>query len=382
MRRRMYVATVGSVLAGGCLGFGGNDDGGNESGTGTPAEPTASGGDRPVGFERQWQTDLGIDRINMTRVSTAVRDDPVDTTHDRGMTALALADGTERWARRTTMPFDALTADDDGVFAAWTTGELLAIDPGSGDVRWERGESGNENSIYGPVVTTAEHVAIDGPEGIVVYGKASGRRVTTVAESTSLLAAHDGGFLVGSSAGLTHYAPDGTVGWRLEELPFTFALDAAVAETGLVVAGDSAILAVDPADGSKLWASSVDSDVTNARAVTADGVAFVTDAFDAGTVYAFEVGSGARRWSERRDGMVPFPMVALDSALIVEDSEARSASGNRTQSGDGDQAQARALRTGEVLDSIPTGFEKGIMGTAGRGRTFVGVGRTVYGYRV
>ena len=368
MRRRTYVATVGSVLAGGCLGLGGSDGGqGPNSSTGTPTGTPDSGEDQPVGFERQWQTDLGIDRLNMTRVSTAVRDDTVYTTHDQGMTALSLGDGDERWAKPTATTFDGLAADDDGVFAVWTTGELLAVDPDGGDVRWERGESGNESSVYGPVVTTAEHVAASGPEGIVVYRKASGQRVATLGESAALLAAHDGGFLVDASAGLTHYAPDGTVTWRRDDVPYTFAFDAAVTETALVVAGDRALVAVDPADGSKRWESTLDTDFVDARVVTAEGVAFVTEAFDASTVYAVAVESGDLLWNESDEGMVTFPMVALDSALVVESN---------------DEAQARDHRTGEVLDSISTGFEKGIMGTAARGRTFVGVGRTVYGYRV
>ncbi|WP_424017422.1 PQQ-binding-like beta-propeller repeat protein [Halorientalis pallida] len=367
MQRRTYVATVGAALAGGCLGLGGRDGQGTDGGTGTPTGTTESGGDGTVRFERQWQTDLGIDRLNMTRVSTATRSDTVYTTHDRGMTALSLADGDERWARPTTRPFDALAADDDGVFAVWTTGELLAVDPDTGDLRWERGDSGNGNAVYGPVVTTAEHVAAEGPEGIVVYGKASGQRVATLGESGGLLAAYDGGFLVDASAGLTRYAPDGTVDWQVTEVPYTFGYDASLGETGLVVAGDTAVIGVDPADGSKRWTESVDADFMDANVTTAGGVAFFGGGFDRNAVYAVEISSGTRLWDASLDGMVPFPMVALDSALIVEDD---------------DQAQARDLETGEVLDSISTSFEKSFMGTAARGRTFVGVGRTVYGYRV
>lgn len=367
MQRRTYVATVGAALAGGCLGLGGRDGQGTDGGTGTPTGTDGSGEDRPVGFEQQWQTDLGIDRINMARVSTAVRNDTVYTTHDRGVTALSLVDGDERWAKPTPTPFDALTADEDGVFAVWTTGELLAVDPDTGDVRWERGESGNESAIYGPVVTTDEHVAASGPAGTVVYEKATGQRVATLGASASLLAAHDGGFLVDSSAGLARYAPGGTVDWRADDVPVTFALDASVTGTTLIVAGDTSVGAIDLQDGARRWAESIDADLLDADVTTAGGVAFVSGGLEANTVYAVEVESGKRRWTDTLDGTVPFPMVALDSALIVEDSE---------------QAQARDHRTGEVLDSFESGFEKGIMGTAGRGRTFVGVGRTVYGYRV
>ncbi|SDE95031.1 outer membrane protein assembly factor BamB family protein [Halorientalis regularis] len=366
MRRRTYVATVGSVLAGGCLGLGGKDGRGTDDRTGTPAGTEASGGDRPVGFERQWTTELGIDSLDMAHVSAAVRDDTVYTTHDRGMSALSLADGDERWANPTQRTFDALTADEDGLYAIWTTGEVLAVDPDTGKARWERGESGDENTIYGPVVTTADHVAANGSDGVVVYEKTGGQRLTALDESPTLLAAHDGGFLVYSRAGLTRYEPDGTVDWRLDDAPSGFAVGAAVGDGTPVVAGERSVVAVDPADGTKRWERTVETDF-NASVTTAGGVAFVSERFDPTTVSAFEIDSGTRLWTENRDGEVPFPTVGLDSAVVVEDDE---------------RAQARDHRTGEVLDSFGTGFNKFIMGTVGRGRTFVGVGRTVYCYHV
>ncbi|SEN72679.1 Outer membrane protein assembly factor BamB, contains PQQ-like beta-propeller repeat [Halorientalis persicus] len=368
MRRRTYVAAVGASLSGGCLGLGRREEQetgpGTETatGTGTPS----SGGSERVGFERQWTTELGIDALDGAHVSTVAWNDTVYTTHDRGMTALSLADGDERWANPSTRTFDALAADDDGLYAVWTTGEVLAVDPDTGEARWERGDVGDENTVYGPVVTTADHVAANGSAGVVVHEKSGGERIATLGESARLLAAHDGGFLVDSRAGLARYEPDGTVGWRLEDTPSGFTVGAAVGEGTPVVAGERSVAAVDPADGTKRWERRVETDF-NASVTTAGGVALVSERFDPTTVSAFEIDSGARLWTENRDGEVPFPTVGLDSAVVVEDDE---------------QAQARDLRTGEVIDSFETGFKRFIMGTAGRGRTFVGVGRTVYCYQV
>ncbi|RXK46471.1 outer membrane protein assembly factor BamB family protein [Halorientalis pallida] len=362
MRRRTYVATVGTALFGGCLGSGGREGRKSDAGTGTPTGTAGSGGDRPVGFERQWKADLGIDRIGGVDIPLAMQDETVYTTYERGLAALGLADGTKRWSGPTPERLDGLTADADGLYAMDTTGQLIRIDAGDGSVRWERDGGGQETLAYSQLFTTSDHVGAKTPDGIVVHEKAGGRRTATLAESGHLLGAYDGQFVVDDGFDLAASGPDGTTSWRIDSVGLSST--ATTTESTLLGPGYDGVVAVDLAAGEKRWETPVDADLLNADAVSTNETALVNAGFEGEPMYAFDVTSGDVLWQHSNEGLESFPSVALDSAFVVED---------------GGEAQARDHRTGEVRDSFST---RGFAGTVGRGRTFVGTDFDVEAYRV
>ena len=170
MRRRTYVAMVGSAALAGCSGGPGETD--EREPTEQPTEETDS-----AGFQKQWEVDLPDETVSGSDYQATSDAETAYLGTKSELTALALADGTEQWTLSLDTALAAVTLDDDGLYTLQGT-TVQRIDPATGESRWAA-SAGNDSvqrtdTNQGMVATTDDHVAAAVAAWVIVFEKASG----------------------------------------------------------------------------------------------------------------------------------------------------------------------------------------------------------------
>ncbi|WP_256545140.1 outer membrane protein assembly factor BamB family protein [Halobellus inordinatus] len=189
-----------------------------------------------------------------------------------------------RWGTDETGGSESAASDDAGVFAA--------LDTETGDRRWAVPLDGNPTAPPGypdGVVYCGTHrghvYAVDATTGETRWRETVGDWVTR-----GPTAAADGVYVVVLGEGPVKLTHDGSVSWRST-------IDAGtnpVLDSGVALFGTNAgVVAVGRDDGEVRWRGETDAPVRFDVQV-ADGVAYAGDQY--GTVLAFDVATGDRRW--------------------------------------------------------------------------------------
>ena len=369
MRRRTYVAMVGSTALGGCAS---TDSRGTDEGGPTTDSPATTSGQtatatEPRGFEQQWTVDLPVNgSVNGRHYHAAVDGAALYVTTESELLALSLADGTERWRNSLGTPRLGVTAGDGGLFTLTQAGELRALDPATGDLRWGQGGDSDQTFLDGTLATVDGHVVATTDAGLVTVEVDSGGRVATLSPVRRSFRVADGLVVAFDpfQQAAEAYAPDGTARWTVEDV--SPAWTAPATESALVGGDDRTVVGLDLEAGQVAWTTEVETDFFSPSTAATGDTAFVYDEPGAERCSAFDVATGDVRWQQAIDEVVAVPPAALDTAVVINN--------------DG-EIQARDPETGDLVDSVP-GSGVPSAGTIGVGRTFVGYGREVVAYTV
>lgn len=369
MRRRTYVALVGSTALGGCASTDSRGTDEVEPTTDGPATTTgqvAATTEAP-GFEHQWTVDLPVNgSVNGRHYHAAVDGAALYVTTESELLALSLADGTERWRNSLGTPRLGVTASDDGLFTLTRTGELRSLNPETGDRRWGQGGDSDQTFLDGTLATVDGHVVATTAAGVVTVEVGSGERVATLSPVRRSFRVADGLVVAFDpfQRAADAYAPDGTDRWTVEDV--SLAWTAPATGSALVGGDDRTVVGLDLEEGQVAWTTEVESDFFSPSTAATGDTAFVYDETGAERCSAFDVATGDIRWQQAIDQVVAVPPAALDTAVVINN--------------DG-EAQARDPRSGDLVDSVPASGLPSV-GTVGVGRTFVGYGREVVAYTV
>jgi len=370
MRRRTYVAMVGTGALAGCVGQRGET---TEEGT-DGQEPTEQSTEQPteetdsVGFQKLWENDLeDANPSSSDDVQLAADEETAYLGTESELTALSLADGTEQWALSLDTPLDGMAIDDDGLFTLQTE-TVQAIDPDTGESRWTTTAANSESGSR--VVTTDEHIAAGRNGGALVFGKASGQQTARLTGNyEDPVRAWNGQFVVAEESGVTAYDPDGTVQWTIEDVWLSWLTPVAgstVVGSARIGSSSGTFVGIDLETGSQRWTTDVSTDIPYPTTAATDDTVFVYSGDDyADTFYALDVETGDTRWTVSGADFAPFPPVVLESAVVVDLDEG---------------VQARDPRTGAQIASSDE-FRSFIAAT-GSGRTMVMYGRNAVAYRL
>ncbi|MBX0303875.1 PQQ-binding-like beta-propeller repeat protein [Haloarcula salinisoli] len=366
MRRRTYVAMLGSASLAGCVGRPGNTDEAetdeeepdeaetDEAETdavATDEEPTYDTED--LEFQKLWAADLPDDegRISLEDYQATADGETAYLGTESELTALSLADGTEQWTLSLDTPLDGVTVDDDGLYTLQEK-TVQAVDPDTGESRWS---TTADKLLYTSYVTTGDdHVAAGGGNRtVVVFEKESGQQTGRLpAAPNSQARGWNGGFVVADSNEVAAYDPDGTAQWTADASASWLT---PVAGSMVVGGGRGSFVGVDLESGTRAWTTGVDGELENPMTAGTDDTVFVYPGpFDGETFYALDADTGAVRWEQSVDSDLAFPPVALESGVVIHD---------------GSRGRAYEHTTGTVIDSTHEGGYQ--YGATGSGRTAV-----------
>jgi len=382
MRRRTYVATVGTVALAGCGGQRGETDAEemDETEADETDETEADETDETdsAGFQKLWEAELQDegDSADYHATSDATAAYLGTVSH---LTALSLDDGTEQWTRSLDESLNGVAADDDGLYTLQNR-TVKRVDTGTGQSRWETTAegytSGTQESF---IATTDDHVAAGGADGAIVFEKESGQQTAQLNDNGfAPVRAWNGQFVTIGESGVTAYDPDGTAQWTVEDGSVSWLTP--VAGSTVVGGGgkgtfgrdngDRTFVGIDLDSGTQAWTIEANSEFIYAKTAATDDTVFVYPGWHtADTFYALNADTGAVRW-EMDDTTISFPPVVLESAVVIP--EVLSAT---------DQGlQAREPKTG---DQIAASDEvESLYGATGSGRTFVNYGERAIAYRL
>lgn len=257
MRRRGYLALVTAGGLAGCLG--GGDDNDDRENNGSDDD----GGDSEQGLlTQQWQTSLDTNAVDATRYSATTADGAVFVGSQGGVTALELADGTERWHRDEFQSFTAVHADAQGVVALTREKQLVALDTASGSTRWTTSVKGAAPEALSPSGLTDTAVLVSTSAGTTLYDRTSGEIVAQVGDSEHGIVADDEVAVLVSAFEMIRVEPDsGAELWRtdVEATRGGAVGDGTVVVTNPAPFGDEdSVVAVDTGSGDILWEVSVE----------------------------------------------------------------------------------------------------------------------------
>lgn len=245
--------------------------------------------------------------------------------------AVSLADGGRRWAAEIGDPREGTLGDGTVVVSAF--GRLYAVDRATGEPLWDR-------PVNDGVFTTLGAV-----DGTVVYAFED-----PDADAFSVLVGVD--------------AATGAERWRFDD----FGVTATAVRDGTVYAGGGGVTAIDPADGSTLWASDDSGFLTDAS-VTADRVYAGGDALRA---HARADGTVDWTWTpDPAQGGVLVAGVAGGSVFVdaYHDAEPRNQYKFLVDAADGDQRWAFEDGT-EVTDLAVSASEGVAVAGGANGRLY------------
>ncbi|MBX0303874.1 PQQ-binding-like beta-propeller repeat protein [Haloarcula salinisoli] len=350
MRRRTYVALVGSASLAGCVGRLGETERQTDS----------------VDFQKLWETGLEDDDGPIWAFRATGDGETAYLGTKSELTALSLEDGTEQWALPLDTYLGGVTIDDDGLFILYSN-TMQRIDPDTGESRWTT--TADKSTGYSLVATTDEHVAVSGAGAVFVFEKESGQQTAQPTEADgNSVRAWDGQFVVAEDSAVTAYDPDGTAQWTVDDVSLNW-LTPVVGST-VVGGGNGTFVGIDLEGGTQAWTTEVSGRLPHAKTATTDDTVFVypwgggatrpTDTF-----YALSADTGAVRWKEGDTDSYAFPPVVLESGIVFDGA---------------DRPQAYEHETGRQIDSIDTGG--GWRGATGSGRTVVMYGTRAVAYRL
>jgi outer membrane protein assembly factor BamB len=255
------------------------------------------------GGTERWRTPVGDNTLS----APLVRDDAVFAGSTAGLHRLSLADGSETWRLDTAAASDAVERGenpvDSGVTLAPSVGDagalvvgtragtVFAVDPASGDVRWQFQTDGEVDAT--PAVVGAP----GGTEG----SSESSDGGTVYAGS------YDGNLYALSAA-------DGSERWRYETDGFVSAAPAVDGDGAYFTSEAGTLAAVETADGSERWTVEV-AERTDCAPVVAAGVVYVGTADR--RLLAVDAESGETLWTARIGGNVQSAPTVVDGVLFV-----------------------------------------------------------------
>ncbi len=366
MRRRRYVAMVGSASLAGCLGRPGETD--EDETEATEQETT----DDVTEFQKQWEADLPDETVSGSDYQATSDAETAYLGTKSELTALALADGTEQWTLSLDTALAGITIDDDGLYTLQGT-TVQRIDPATGESRWAAA-AGNDSvqrtdTNQGMVATTDDHVAA-GAAGVIVFEKASGELTATLTDHWGTpVRAWNGQFVVAEDSAVTAYDPDGTARWTVDDVPLEWATP--VAGSTFVGVGSERFVGIDLDSGTQAWTTEASGEFLRPRTAGTDDTVFVSPVFsDADTFYALDADTGAVRWEVGDTASSPFPPVVLESAVATTE-----------VFDDFDEGmQARDRKTGEQIASSDE--LSPLASATGAGRTVVTYDTRAVAYRL
>ncbi|HEY8636414.1 MAG TPA: PQQ-binding-like beta-propeller repeat protein, partial [Candidatus Limnocylindrales bacterium] len=240
--------------------------------------------------------------------------------------ALAIEDGHERWAFRSSGgPMGGPTVADGTVFVADATGVLTALDLATGQVRWRTAAPldgptyaavGNGSVYVG--TSSGSLVALDTQTGVERWRSAvdpSGGKVNipALAGGRVYVASKGGGFVAVD-------AVTGTIAWRV---------DTGDAQTGTAVVAGGIAWIGEPAGASsgRLWAIDIRNGVVlwqvdRAMSPSVAGPMAYAGS-NIGVLSARDVATGAERWRFQGGGIIRAPAIAGNVVYAPVDGEQR-----------------------------------------------------------
>jgi len=375
MRRRTYVAMVGTGALAGCVGQRGET---TEEGT-DGQEPTEQSTEQPteetdsVGFQKLWENDLeDANPSSSDDVQLAADEETAYLGTKSELTALSLADGTEQWTLSLDTELAGVTIDDDGLYTLQDR-TVQRIDPATGESRWAEsagaGTVQREGTNQGTVATTEEHVAAAGAGGVIVFEKASGELTAVLTERWGdPVRAWNGQFVVADDSTVTAYDPDGTAQWTIDDVPLTWS--APVAGSTFVGGDGKTFVGIDLDSGTQAWTTEVSNEFVRPLTAGTDDTVFLYPVFSAYTFYALDADTGAVRWKNDDSTSLDFPPVVLESAVLIPEVWDDLDEG----------VQACKPKTGEQIASSDE-FDS-FRGATGSGRTIVNYDERAVAYRL
>jgi len=255
MRRRTYVAMVGSASLAGCLGRLGETERQTDS----------------VDFQKLWETGLEDDDGPIWAFRATADGETAYLGTKSELTALSLEDGTEQWALPLDTFLGGVTIDDDGLFILYSN-TMQRIDPDTGESRWTT--TADKSTGYSLVVTTDEHVAVSGAGAVFVFEKESGQQTAQPTEANgNSVRAWDGQFVVAEDSAVTAYDPDGTAQWTVDDVSLNW-LTPVVGST-VVGGGNGTFVGIDLEGGTQAWTTEVSGRLPHAKTAATDDTVFV-----------------------------------------------------------------------------------------------------------
>jgi outer membrane protein assembly factor BamB len=364
MRRRRYVAMVGSASLAGCLGRLGETDEA-ETDEKPPDEETTT--ERATvetdsgSFQRLWAADLEDGDGGFTANYQATAD--AETAYlgtPSHLIALSLADGTEQWTLSLDTPVNGVLIDDDGLFTLHER-TVQRVDPVTGESRWT--STGAKRPGAGDFyAATDDHVVASGEGGVRVFEKESGQQTATLTSVLEPVRAWNGQFVVVDASGLTAYDPDGTAQWTIDDVSVNW-LSPVVGST-VVGGGSGTFVGVDLEQGEQAWTTGADGSFRRPRTAGTDDTVFISPR-SAGGFSALDPETGDVRWQNDDIYSASFSPVVLESGLVFPETFG---------------IQAIDLETGRQLAATDQRID--IQGVTGSGRTVVGYGDRAFAYRL
>lgn len=253
----------------------------------------------------------------------AVHDGHVYVSGAPGTRAYAI-DGTTGWRNDDVASFGRITGSDSGLMLP-NRGGVTALDPATGDRRWEAFEETDENPTPVSVTDDAVYVGIDDGrcarlsprDGAVKWTHRIGSPRSAVPVERDGVVYVGGDVPGGTSGVLAALSPeDGSERWRVETGPVIFDSEPTIdGEAVYVGTGNGTVHAHARRSGEERWTFEPESEDDLLFAPPAVGTAvYAKD--NRGTLYALDRDDGEERWRVEVGGGLNRPKL-LDGTLYV-----------------------------------------------------------------
>lgn len=326
MQRRTFLAVAAGSAIAGCSGGGGTASPtrtptktGTETATRTAtrtetATATTTTTGRRVAFSEAWSKRLGLTGAGSGNYETAIAGDTLLLANSGGVMAMAIEDGARRWTYSEVTDFANLVVGEY-VYAVGKAGELVALDPATGEVEWEANYT-SADSVLAKAEATTNHVVVGGNENTRIFDQTDGTEVATIDEDPFALEARDDQVYVATGFDLVAYdVPAGTKAWSVGA---EIGADPAVTGSTLVGTTRSGFVAVDLDAREKLWSVEVSGEFTSTPVVATEDRAFGLSTFGEPRLIAVDTNAGAIDWTRKLDITVSFEPVLAGGAVFVQ----------------------------------------------------------------
>ena len=354
MRRRAYLALLGSATLAGCLD--GSDD--DTTGQENEADSGESGDDQTetesdeddqqtegktadeettdeqeteertvdsAAFEVSWRQILDTRVVDLISYDAAIDGETLVVGSKAGVNAFDTADGTEHWHREAWREFEEIRVTD-GVVAGLTRDlEVVVLDAETGKTHWTETTT-RESVSPPPIALNDRYVAIGRPSSVTVHDRDTGKQEWKVENGAEAIYATERLFAIADlfDSTVMGYDMGGRERWTMD----IHGGSGGAVTDGLLVVPELGVeshelVAVDIHTGTEEWSADGFDLSPFFEIGSGAGIAVVIDeSEEEDTLTAVSLADGTRTWETSVGSLLtPFRPPAIGSGLVVSETE-------------------------------------------------------------